>query len=292
MHGALIVTYNPNITGLRTLVNTLSSQVTHLVIVDNHSRNVAELLDAFSIANLRVIDLNENKGIAEAQNIGLNYLIYQDCKFTTIFDQDSVVPSGFINELHASFIELDKHNKVASVGPVCRNSESGDYYPTIKLNGMMLQKVFPDKHGEHIEASFLIASGTMVRNEVFKDIGFMRSEFFIDNVDIEWGLRALHYGYKHFATNNVVMEHMIGEANKKVFGRSFFLHLEFRQYYKLRNQIRLLFLHTVPLGYKVRILIRLLPAFILGVYLSNDKVSFIKYSALAVCDAPKKKASL
>lgn len=62
--GAVIVTFNPDISGLFNLVNIISKQFESILIVDNGSTNVFEMHDTLTFDSISFLDLNENLGIA------------------------------------------------------------------------------------------------------------------------------------------------------------------------------------------------------------------------------------
>ncbi|MFM5227627.1 glycosyltransferase family 2 protein [Aeromonas veronii] len=282
---ALVVTFNPDSSDLVCLINSLSTQVGSIIIIDNNSKNISDWQTLTENKQVVLIPLRENVGIAEAQNRGIiRAAEIMKISHCIIFDQDSSVPHNFVEKLVAADKILKIHNKVASVGPICKDEESGNYYPISKMKGFRLKNIYPDKGHEYIEASFLISSGSLISLDVFKKVGLMNGSFFIDNVDLEWGFRACSNGFKHFAVCDVIMKHKIGNKNKKLLGKSYFIHSEFRQYYKVRNSLWMLKIKEVPLGYKIRYLALLPVKLILGVFIADKKLEHVKQTLKGLKD--------
>ena len=70
---AVIVTYNPNISSFRKVIDGLREQVDSIVVVDNASKNLYEIQALVQNSEFGIIKFSENKGIAYAQNKGIAY---------------------------------------------------------------------------------------------------------------------------------------------------------------------------------------------------------------------------
>ncbi|MCP6473409.1 glycosyltransferase, partial [Klebsiella pneumoniae] len=70
---AIIVTYNPEIKTLKSLVELLGKQVNQIIIIDNNSNNYNELV--FLESKCHVIYNDTNLGLATAQNMGIKLAI-------------------------------------------------------------------------------------------------------------------------------------------------------------------------------------------------------------------------
>lgn len=65
----------------------------------------------------------------------------------------------------------------------------------------------------------------------------MRDDFFIDYVDIEWGLRAKTLGFQSFGVCGAMMAHDLGDEPIEFFGKRYPLHSPLRHYYHFRNAV-------------------------------------------------------
>ena len=73
---ALLVSYNPDIYRLSEVLNSIHSQVDHLVLVDNGSKNKNDILALIADYEGVYTLLNDNNiGLASAQNVGIDYII-------------------------------------------------------------------------------------------------------------------------------------------------------------------------------------------------------------------------
>ena len=188
---AVIVTYNPNLENLNKLIGSIKANGVEPIIVDNNSLNLE------SFCNNIFLKLNDNEGIAKAQNIGSLEAIARGAEYIIYFDQDSTISNNFIIMLAKDFIEIQKHDsKISAIGPRFVDERHDFYYPALKLNKFgLLDKIDTTNILEPIEVSILISSGTLVSISSLQNIGLMKEEFFIDFVDTEWCFRALSCGY-------------------------------------------------------------------------------------------------
>ena len=95
--------------------------------------------------------------------------------------------------------------------------------------------------GEHhsvVETDYLITSGTLLHSDVLKKVGFFNEDFFIDYVDVEWGLRAAKRGFNCYGICKAALYHQLGEQrvvaiNSRRTPPAY--HQPFRYYYITRN---------------------------------------------------------
>lgn len=271
---AIIVTFNPEENVLVNIVSEIKSQVYKVIIVDNSSNNIDFLREAFrGEKNVELISLNENFGIAYAQNKGIKHAKDNNATHVILFDQDSAISEGFVDGLISCENELLKSGgKVGGVGPAFFDRETGSIYPATVYRGCFIDRV--DLVDKPVVATFIIASGSLIRISVLDEVGYMREDFFIDFVDVEWSIRAKKYGYNVYINPLIKMEHSIGDQRIKVFGRMISMHSDFRKYYISRNALYMTRLSYVPFGYKVRvILFNVIRSFVGGFISKNRKSS-------------------
>lgn len=174
---AVIVTYNPDISVLDELVTELISQVQNIVIVDNNSNNIIDIEELSEKIDFILIKENENVGLASAQNTGIRRVLNVSTHIV-IFDQDSKITKEFIKkQLKCEALLLDKGLKVSAVGPKFYDQHSGYEYPATIYTGPFIKRI--DVTDEPVEATFVIASGSLIRTIVLNDVGLMLDDFLL-----------------------------------------------------------------------------------------------------------------
>lgn len=242
---AIVVTYFPDRETVNSLLTSLKAQADLVYVIDNTPNGdegwTVTPGDRAGVAQVCHVPLGENLGIAVAHNVGIKAAIGEGATHVVLFDQDSIPPHNMIQTLLAEEKALlERGVRVASVGPAYRDEKTGDVAPAIRSTGLIVKKFHVQSDEMRPVASdHLISSGSLIRTSILDEVGLMREDLFIDWVDIEWGIRARHKGFKHFICPRTIMSHSIGDAFKAILGKKINLHSDLRNYYIVRNAISL-----------------------------------------------------
>lgn len=235
---AVVVLFKPQLVTLDRLLQSLSGQVDFVYIVDNTpGAGLESYAQKFDNEGWIYHPLGDNFGIAHAHNVGIQLAEQSGCTHVLLMDQDSELMPQTVEVLLAEERKLlDAGKKVATIGPVFVDEKTGDAAPALssslfgtKKNAIDLNSTLP------VPSNYIIASGSLIRLEVLRDVGGMQEDLFIDWVDIEWCERALMAGYVSYLTPLVTMRHSIGDEFVYLFGRKISLHSDFRNYFIVRN---------------------------------------------------------
>ncbi|MHA6604769.1 glycosyltransferase family 2 protein [Photobacterium damselae] len=272
----IIVLFNPDKYLLKRLLLSLQNQVENICIVDNSPISVKnDINDILSLIsnNIKYFSLNDNKGIAEAQNIGIRHAIKNGYSHVLLLDQDSSLPQNMVEDLLAAESKLIKKGiKVATVGPTFVDEKTGEAVNAIKAKPFYVKRIPIDLDSiEPVNSDYIIASGSLIRTSLLEKVGLMRSELFIDWVDIEWGERCNHiYGYKSYIIPTVVMNHSIGDETTRALGRNINLHSDFRNYFIVRNAVYLMKVDSISFNSKLLYLIKV-PQYVIFYSLTSKR---------------------
>jgi rhamnosyltransferase len=260
---AIIVTYHPQADVFLLLLNQLLIQTDKVIVVDNtpgadNPELTALIAGAGKQIDCVLIRLGENTGIAKALNEGCKYALASGADFILLNDQDSLPSEHMVHGLCRAYQVLtDSGLQVGAVGPTYTDLHTGLTYPfQAQLPGHFFygHKV-PTDDFPHVEALTLITSGTLIPVKAFVDVGAMREDFFIDQVDIEWCHRARSKGYRLIGTGWATMYHRMGEAQLRVWylrWRNESFYSPGRIYYRFRNFVALLKLDFIDWRWKIR----------------------------------------
>ena len=250
---AVVVLYNPDPAGLRRLIESAVGQVEAIFVIDNTpvpASAVRSFLDV--MAAVRYVPLGGNLGIAAAQNVGIRASMEAEFTHVLLLDQDSALPEQMVGRLLSGEARLLGEGQfVGAVGPQFWDEKTGKTYPAVRLGYFRFRKLYLDKEStDLVEADYLIASGSMIRASVLKEVGLMREDLFIDWVDVEWGLRARSMGFRSYHVPNALMTHNVGDAVVSILGRDVHVHSDVRNYYMLRNALYLFRLKSMGWRWK------------------------------------------
>jgi rhamnosyltransferase len=288
---AVVVTFEPDITALLTLLGQLNKE-TDFIVIDNGTPDIEILAESITVYE-RCVDLlrlPENNGLAKALNVGIKWAQDNNRDYVFLFDQDSSLCDLFASRMIAAYVSVDKQSAkgIAAMGPRIINPQSMRQTPFKLFNRWMLRsdRVFAQSK-THFLADFLITSGTMLILKHFAEIGGMKESYFIDNVDLEWCFRAKSMGFDLVGTDEAVLYHAIGERSLSPLVRAGLMaqHNPSRTYYSSRNRMHLYSVDYSPLGWKLRDMLRF---FIKSGWLlvsSHDRNQYWHYISSGIRDA-------
>jgi rhamnosyltransferase len=261
--GAVIVTYFPQAAQLRALFDAVCPQVDYVVLVDNTpDAQTGARLGRFASERCDVIVNGDNLGLAAAQNLGIERARERGCDHVLLLDQDSLPAPQMVCRLRLALRRLQANGmRIAAVGPRWHDRHSGHDAPFVRVGVGRLRKLrCTEGAHEPIECDTLVASGCLIPLASLDAIGPMDDRLFIDQVDVEWGLRAQARGYRLYGVCDAVLMHGIGEAAVRVWfarGRRVPVHSPVRDYYLVRNAITVFFRRPAPWRWRVLQAIRL-----------------------------------
>lgn len=254
---AVIAAYHPDIHVLQQLIRAIRQHVSAIVVVDNTPPTANDAISA-AVSETAYIPMGGNKGISRAFNAGADWARRHGCSHVLLMDQDSRPRDGMIEHLSdAEDRLLEQGHKVAAVGPNYIDPNYHNIRPFSRTEKWRVRRYHCQEEGgaAFIQSDFVISSGSLIRVSVLDSVGGFDEKFFIDYVDMEWGLRATSLGYASFGVCNAVLEHQLGEAAITFWFLKTWsvpIHKTFRHYYCFRNALLLYRRPYVPLVWKLR----------------------------------------
>lgn len=224
---AVIVTFRPRREDFDNLA-AVRPQVQDLVVVDNGSsaEALAQLRVAARKLNFHLIANGANLGIGAALNIGVKWAETNGSKWVALFDQDSRVTEGFIEQMLEDFEHIAKQRNILLIVPGYRDPETGEE----RVCGL-------DEDGGPFVT---ITSGSLLPISAFKKCGYFREDLFIYTVDDEFSLRLRSKGYSIALSKRAILLHASGIPTYSQFLGKKFSTTNYRagvRYYISRNRI-------------------------------------------------------
>jgi rhamnosyltransferase len=261
MIAAIVVLFHPDPEAIERQLSSLIGQVSTVFAIDNTPGSTAikpAFLAAFGEA-VSYVPLGENRGIAEAQNIGIALSMKSGYSHVLLLDQDSVLAPDMVERLLAAEEKLlGKGERLAALAPQIVDERASPRPCAFRYTFWGVRKIFRDVSAtEPVQTDNLIASGSLIQTATLQTLGTMRSDLFIDHVDTEWALRARSAGYQSYSVPNAVLTHSLGDGVTKLWGKDIHLHNDVRHYYQLRNEVYLARLKTMGWQWRAYILTRI-----------------------------------
>jgi len=239
----VVVTYHPEPEATEALLRALAPQVGWVVVVDNGSPapTVDRLRALADELGARLDPLGTNRGIAAAQNVGVAHARRTGARFVLLSDQDSLPAADMVERLLAGFLRAAADGPVAAVGPVTVDERNGSA-PLVFSDHRWGPRRAEASAARLVPVTFLLASGCLIETAALDVVGPMNDAWFIDHVDLEWGLRAHRAGFALYAVADARLAHSLGDRTQRVPGRSRDVHIHSpeRNYYMARNTVLLM----------------------------------------------------
>jgi len=205
---AIIVAYRPDTEKLSELIRACLNQCSGIVLINNGN---PKNLSIPQHPRLKFIQLEDNIGLASAQNLGVKWAKNGGYSHIVFFDQDSHPDQGLVSILSAAFETLETMGaRPAAVGPCLIDNRDGIRSPFVRFHLWGIKRIFPSEATPFINCDFLISSGLFTSITRFHTIGTWEDALFIDNVDMEWSFRARHQGYRCFGISAARLSHSLG----------------------------------------------------------------------------------
>ena len=256
----IIVSFNSDIKKLGMICERVSNY-SDIIIIDNSTSTKIknEILDLSKNDKIHLVSLEENVGIATAQNIGIKFAILKNYDDIFLLDDDSIPEENAISKLKKARNESDLTQHIVGARLIDRNGNNLSHckYSTNSFT----------------PCKYLTSSGTLIPTKVFVKFGLFEEKLFIDCVDFEFGWRVKMHSVKQYVSNNINIEHELGESN------SFILKLPtpIRHYYQYRNIMTLVIRRYTPLKWKIMQFIKLPIKFVLIFMFADKKIIRAKY---------------
>lgn len=257
----LVVTFNPDISRLTKLLDSLSD-FKNVKLVDNASVNANELRQLTQqYGNIQTLFLSSNCGLAEAQNKAAKLVEEDSTKdvFILLFDQDSIPVGKCIDVLYDYALELiNQGEKLAVIGPALLDSFSDSRFGFIKSGRRFYNE---EAISSMFECDGINSSGSLIPLVVWRELRGNKKELFIDHVETDWCFRARAAGYVCYGTFDALMSHSMGETTLRywLFGwRTMPDRAPERHYYLFRNSVFLQKQKYVPNSWKGKNILKLI----------------------------------
>jgi rhamnosyltransferase len=207
--------------------------VEHVVVVDDGSPgDVSEALADMEKAGAVIVRLGTNSGIARALNVGVKEAISRwDPEWIVTMDQDSRFTGDYVTSALAT---ARSSRQPETVAMVC--AESHNHIPLPTWGSQDEPQIFDP-----------MTSGTLVRTETFRSVGFFDEDFFIDCVDSEFNARLREHGLRALVGRGCNLEHSLGNSrpmkllgwHARIGAKKLYVydHAPFRVYYITRNSL-------------------------------------------------------
>lgn len=230
-----IVTYNPNIIRLNDNFVAIQNQVNKVVLIDNGSENIKDIIDICSRYEILALYNEKNMGIAYAFNQIFDLGNQIGATWILTLDQDSICSNDLIH-VYKQYM----NNEMVGICFPCIEDRND--------NDSMKNKEKQEKQEKQI---WCISSGSLISVEAWNCVHGFDNELFIDLVDYDFCHRLTRNGYRLMYCKETKILHELGNCfiKRKFLWRTVFIseHEPLRYYYYVKNCLYLCRKLSIPI---------------------------------------------
>jgi len=207
---AAYITAYQDATALNACVHSLQDQplVNEIYIVDNSPQPLSLPL---SIIPIIYYHYPQNIGIGDGLALAIDWALQQHYSFLWLFDQDSQATPHCLEQLLQAYQHLRDNNIQSGIlAPTALTGIPPEpvlaaHYDRYRFIGQPHQNDRP-----YYPCVAPITSGSLLNLAAAKAIAPPQGEFFIDGVDIEYGMRLYLAGYQNYMITTAILQHNFG----------------------------------------------------------------------------------
>ncbi|MFA5880331.1 MAG: glycosyltransferase family 2 protein [Candidatus Margulisiibacteriota bacterium] len=222
-------------------LNSLASndkKLFNVVLIDNGSCDDSlSQLRQWQVSHdisLKILTLNENKGFAEGNNIGIREALKDNCEFILLLNNDTIVEPDCLSILSDSISSdigivspkimfYPDKNKIWFVG--------GRFYPIFKKPYHSFYNQYDSGQVKEIsEVDWVSGCCLLAKREVLEKIGLLDPDYFNNYEDVDFCVRARKAGYRIVVNPRAQIYHKFAAS---MGGK----HSPFYTYFRTRNNL-------------------------------------------------------
>ena len=233
-YGVIFVLYQPTEAFLRNL-DVAAAAGQNVIAVDNSPQPEPSLYEALQRQGVTVMHNANRGGLAGAYNRGAEILAERGCDVMFLLDQDSDIGEGFFDAMMQACERVEQEAFI--LGPKIYEIHLEKFMPVLPPGRRWPKPVKMREPAEGLfDTLFVISSGSAISAQAYRRLGAFREDFFIEYVDVEYGLRANSQGIPVLMNAAVTMRQTTGHIERH--GRLFTTnHAAWRRYYGARNGV-------------------------------------------------------
>ena len=215
----------------------------NVIVSDNGSTDGSQNFIRNNFSSVILVENKKNLGFAGGCNRGIKWALEHDADYILLLNNDTVVAPDFLDRM-VETAEGDK--KIGIVGSKIYYHDQpkkiwfggGDFvkWRASGKHRFWQKKDFPELSGVH-SSDFITGCVTLIKKEVFKDIGYFYEPYFLTIEDLDFSWSAEKAGWKIKVNLDAYVWHKVSSSRAGEFSFS-------NGYYGTRNRLFFAFQRT------------------------------------------------
>lgn len=228
---SMITIFNADVNQTKLNINEILKYAEKVYLLFNSTIQNELLFDT----RIYPIDNGGNIGLSKAFNIAIRKAHEEGFTITVLFDQDSFLTQNNFKIMYDEFISTKKYEKVMCIGPgLCvygKKLETPKWVYYKKINS----------DAQVISVKNIITSGMVLDINAALKIGGFEDSFPVDFCDFYFCYKAIYNGYYVLKSKDAFINHEIGNSNIKIGKSTIHFHAPYRNYFLVRDTLRIVF---------------------------------------------------
>ena len=187
------------------------------LVVDNGSEDDSVAKIVASYPTVEILKTKTNLGYAEGNNVGIRHAVEAGADYVFILNNDTLVAPTMLVEL---IRVAESSPEIGMVGPTMYCTDPTDTlfaagsFVLWDVGGLYHRGMF-QAAGPYLKAKspepvdFIVGCGVLVSRRLIEVAGVLDAQYYLNYEDVEWGIRARHYGFKVLYVPQAIMWHKV-----------------------------------------------------------------------------------
>lgn len=194
----------------------LSFEDYQVILVDNGSSDGSGSRLSVEYPNVIFLKNESNLGFTGGNNKGIEYALKQGFTYVFLLNNDTYFDTGFLNELVE---HLERNPLTGAVQPLIyeANGEQGVWHAGGLFNRFTgsTKSIKSIVHLENAyQSAWLTGCAFLIRAEVVRKIGMLKSSYFAYFEDVDWSFRVRKAGYSLEIVPKAILHHEVSASTK------------------------------------------------------------------------------
>ncbi len=191
-----------------------------LCVVNDGNTRIRKYLQKMIPKKVHLVNLDQNKCFAGANNVGWNYLMdnYPSLKYLGTINDDAIPSKGWLDEM---ITRLENNERLGACSPIMLSTDSKESdeiqkASTWKLNNFHQPMVLESREINQDQLVSVLGGFCLIGRKVaFLEVGLFDDRYQNSCEDIDLSLKLTDAGWKLMVCHNAFVYHKVGKSRFK-----------------------------------------------------------------------------